>query len=48
LPLHAIFQTENGKVFQKGHQRRKRYECVEIKSGLKYLFSPIAEVKLVE
>jgi len=48
LPLHAIFQTENGKVFQKGNQRRKRYECVEIKTGLKYLFSPIAEVKLVE
>ncbi|MCU0323241.1 MAG: SprT-like domain-containing protein [Chitinophagaceae bacterium] len=48
LPLNAIFQTENGKIFQKGNQRRKRYECVEIKTGLKYLFSPIAEVKLVE
>lgn len=47
LPEGSIFQTENGKIFQKGNQRRKRYECVEIKTGLKYLFSPVAEVKII-
>lgn len=47
LPEEAIFQTENGKVFKKGLQRRKRYVCVEIKTGLTYLFSPVAEVKII-
>lgn len=48
LPENSIFQTENGKVFKKGNQRRKRYICVELKTGLQYLFSPIAEVKIIE
>jgi len=47
LPEEAIFQTENGKVFKKGMQRRKRFVCVEIKTGLTYLFSPVAEVKII-
>jgi hypothetical protein len=47
LPVGSIFQTENGRVFKKGNQRRKRYECVEIKTGLTYLFSPVAEVKVL-
>jgi SprT protein len=43
----AIFEAENGKLFRKGAKRRKRFECVEIKTGLHYTFSPITEVKIV-
>lgn len=44
VPEGALFQTENGKVFKKGLKRRKRFECVELKTGLHYTFSPISEV----
>jgi hypothetical protein len=47
LPEGSIFMTENGKIFKKGAKRRKRFECMEIKTGSVYLFSPITEVKLV-
>lgn len=42
-----LFATENGRIFRKGNQRRKRFECIEIKTGLTYLFSPVAEVKIL-
>ncbi|MDA8917925.1 SprT-like domain-containing protein [Flavobacteriaceae bacterium] len=38
------FSLDNGRVFQKGVQRRKRFECLEIKTGKTYLFQPNAEV----
>lgn len=41
----AFFETENGKIFQKLNKRRKRIACLEVKSGLTYSFSAIAEVK---
>ncbi len=44
----ALFQTENGKVFRKGAKRRKRFECIEIKTGLHYTFSPITEVRVIQ
>jgi hypothetical protein len=40
-----FFQTEKGKVFRRGAIRRKRIECLEIKTGLLYIFSPITMVK---
>lgn len=44
LPFGAMFQLDNGRVFWKGQQRRKRFECRE-KGTLKiYLFQPNAEV----
>ncbi len=43
----AVFQTENGKLFKKNGKRRKRYECVEISTGLVYSFSAVSEVKVV-
>lgn len=43
----SIFETDNGKIFQRGAKRRKRFECTEIKTGLKYSFSPVSEVKLI-
>jgi hypothetical protein len=46
LPMNAVFVMDSGRIFKKGKQRRKRFECVEIKNGKTYLVSPIAEVKL--
>ena len=48
LAINALFTSGNGKIFRKGNQRRKRFECLEIKTGLTYLFSPVAEVKMLE
>jgi SprT protein len=48
IPEGSLFYTENGKIFRKGARRRKRFECVEVKTGLHYTFSPITEVRLVE
>ncbi|WP_178989843.1 SprT-like domain-containing protein [Winogradskyella schleiferi] len=48
LSLNQTFKLYNGKVFRKGNKRRKRYECVEVKSGKLYLFNPNAEVELLE
>jgi SprT protein len=47
VPEGALFQMEGGKVFRKGAKRRRRFECVEVKTGLHYTVSPIMEVRLV-
>jgi hypothetical protein len=47
IPVGSIFQTDDKKTFQKGEKRRSRYTCTEIKTGLKYTFSPVYEVKLL-
>jgi len=46
LPPNATFKTHDGKLFQKGEKVRKRFKCVEIKTGRLYLFSPVYEVEL--
>jgi len=43
----SLFEIEKGKIFKKGKKLRKRYQCVEIKTGKVYLFSPVYEVKTV-
>ncbi|ULC60177.1 sprT domain-containing protein [Flaviramulus sp. BrNp1-15] len=48
IPLGSAFKLYNGKVFKKGNQRVKRYECVEVKTGKLYLFNPNAEVELLK
>lgn len=48
LKENDTFILRNGRTFKKLTKIRKRYRCVEVKSGLIYLFSPIAEVFLVE
>ncbi|HEY1007389.1 MAG TPA: sprT domain-containing protein [Sphingobacteriaceae bacterium] len=47
LPADSLFQMKNGRVFRKGAQMRKRFRCVEVKTGLVYLFNPLAEVVAV-
>jgi len=44
---NETFVTKNGRVFKKLNKIRTRYRCLEVKTGLLYLFSPLAEVKLV-
>ena len=41
----GLFQVERGNIFKKGKQLRKRFQCVELKTGKLYLFSPVYEVK---
>ena len=48
IPLGKTFRLYNGKIFQKGNKRVKRYECIEIKTGKLYLFNPNAEVHLID
>ncbi|BAO74835.1 SprT-like domain-containing protein [Winogradskyella sp. PG-2] len=48
VPMNKTFKLYNGRVFKRGSKRRKRYECVEVKSGKLYLFNPNAEVELVD
>jgi len=40
----ASFCTDDGRVFKRGEQLRKRIKCSEIKTGRTYLFSPVYEV----
>lgn len=47
LPLNQTFKLYNGRVFKRGNKRRKRYECVEVKSGKLYLFNPNAKVEVL-
>lgn len=48
LAEDTIFALKNGRVFQKKEKIRKRYRCVELKTQRIYLFSPIAEVTVLE
>ncbi len=48
LPLGSNFKLTNGKVFKRGNQRVKRFECTEMETGRTYLFSPHAEVELLK
>ncbi|GGC19895.1 metallopeptidase [Parapedobacter defluvii] len=48
LPENAIFSLKNGRVFQKKEKIRKRYRCIELTTRRIYLFSPVAEVTVLE
>lgn len=47
LPYGSRFRIHNGRIFQKGALRTKRYECIEVGSGRLFLFNPNAEVELL-
>ncbi|MFT3746769.1 MAG: SprT-like domain-containing protein [Agriterribacter sp.] len=40
----GLFRTEDGRIFKRGDQLRKRIRCLEIKTGRMFLFSPVYEV----
>jgi SprT protein len=43
----AVFSIKGGRVFKKGEKIRKRFKCMEVKTGKMYLFSPVFEVELI-
>ncbi|WP_299115465.1 SprT-like domain-containing protein [uncultured Winogradskyella sp.] len=47
VPLGKTFKLYNGRVFKRGNKRRKRFECIEVKTGKLYLFNPNAEVEII-
>ena len=48
LHLNQRFRLYNGRIFIRGNKRRKRFECIEEKTGKLYLFNPNAEVEILE
>jgi len=48
VPFKALFKIKGDRIFRKEEQLRKRFKCVEVKTKRVYLFSPVAEVELVE
>ncbi|MFC0604755.1 SprT-like domain-containing protein [Winogradskyella pulchriflava] len=48
VPLGKTFKLYNDRVFKRGNKRRKRFECVEVKTGKLYLFNPNAEVEQLD
>ncbi|HRN56335.1 MAG TPA: SprT-like domain-containing protein [Agriterribacter sp.] len=44
ISVGASFRTDDGRIFKRGDQLRKRIRCIEIKTGKIYLFSPVYEV----
>ena len=48
LPPNALFKLKDGRVFRMEERLRKRYKCLEMSSKRYYLFSPVAEVELLE
>lgn len=48
LPEGSLFAIEDNKLFRKGKKLRKRFHCIEVKTGKQYLFSPIYEVMPVK
>jgi SprT protein len=47
LPANSSFMVKGGKAFTKVKKVRKRFLCREISTGKLFLFSPVAEVELV-
>lgn len=47
VPTGNLFQTHDGRVFQKGERIRKRFRCLEVATKRLYLFSPVYEVALL-
>lgn len=48
IPLKALFKLKDGRVFRKDEKLRKRFKCIEVATKRIYLFSPVAEVELIE
>ncbi|MCU0360283.1 MAG: SprT-like domain-containing protein [Bacteroidia bacterium] len=48
LPINTVFLYNGSRLFKKGEQIRKRFKCIEVKTGRVYLFNPVTEVLLFE
>ena len=47
IPQGSLFKIKGNRIFKKGEKIRKRYQCVEVKTGKLYLFSGVYEVELL-
>lgn len=47
IPAGGLFTIKGQRIFKKGDKVRKRYKCLEIKTGKLYLFSAVYEVQLI-
>jgi predicted SprT family Zn-dependent metalloprotease len=47
LAQGAVFVIKGGRIFKKGEKIRKRFKCVEVKTGKLYLFSGMYEVQVL-
>ena len=47
LPEGCLFSIKGDRIFKKGEKARKRYKCIEVKTGRLYLFSAVYEVYIV-
>ena len=47
IPEGGLFSIKGGRVFKRAEKLRKRYKCVEVKTGKLFLFSPVYEVTLL-
>lgn len=47
ISLNGMFRTSDGRIFQRKEKLRKRFKCVEVKTGKAYLFSPVYEVETI-
>lgn len=47
IQADGLFRTSDGRVFQKKEKLRKRFKCMEVKTGKLYLFSPVYEVEAI-
>ena len=48
VPINALFKMKDGRVFRKDTKIRKRFRCTEVATGRLYLFSPLAEVEILD
>ncbi|MCC6370619.1 MAG: SprT-like domain-containing protein [Bacteroidia bacterium] len=48
LPHNTLFLYNGSRLFQKGEKIRKRFKCLEVNTGMVYLFNPLAEVEVFE
>jgi hypothetical protein len=47
IPENGLFRCDDGRIFKKGERMRKRFKCIEVKTGKVYLFSPVYEVEIL-
>ena len=48
VPVDGLFSIKGGRIFKRGEKVRKRYKCVEVKTGKLFLFSPVYEVQCLD
>ena len=48
LSMGTVFKIKGGRIFRKEEKVRKRFKCVEMKTGKVYLFSPVYEVMQIQ